>query len=211
MITEIEGKLKSLSENSIILSVGGIYYEIFVSPNVIKNLKKEPSENTVHLVTYHYLQSDPSRSLPVLIGFNNRIERDFFEKFITVSGIGPKAALKALSVPISQIACAIDASDTAFLKTLPGVGDQRAREIVAKLQGRVGRFALIQDGGAEVVPDRKDDAVQEALSVLHQLQYKRDEAKAMIDRALQNNKNLQTVEEILNEVYRQRNTQPTRR
>lgn len=211
MITEIEGKFVRLVENSITLDVNGISYEIFVSLNALKHLETTAPGENVRLITYHYLQSDPSRSLPVLIGFNNRIEREFFEKFITVSGIGPKAALRALCVPISQIASAIDANDSAFLKTLPGVGEQRAREIIAKLQGKVGRFGLIQDGGAEVVRDAKEDIKDEALSVLLQLQYKRDEARRMIEHALQNEKNIKTVEDLLNEVYRQRTTQPVGR
>ena len=207
MITEIEGRLTEVSEHSVTLDLAGVCYEVFVSAIVLKGLEAKKTGEPLRLVTYHYVQSDPSRSHPVLIGFNNRIEREFFEKFITVSGIGPKAALKALSVPISQIAGAIDAADMVFLKTLPGVGEQRAREIVAKLQGKVGRFALIRDGGAEVVRDGREDIKEEALSVLIQLQYRRDEACAMIDhafRTLKPGKNVKTVEELLNEVYRQR-------
>jgi len=56
----------------------------------------------------------------VLIGFLNDIEKDFFQIFITVSGIGPRAALKALNKPISQIAKAIDEGDLVFLRFLTG-------------------------------------------------------------------------------------------
>ena len=207
MITQIEGKFVESGDNWISLDVNGLVYEVWASKSVIQGLDLGAPGSRVKLITYHYLQSDPSRSLPVLIGFNNKIEREFFEKFITVSGIGPKAALRALSVPISQIAQAIDASDLAFLKTLPGVGEQRAREIVAKLQGKVGRFGLIQDGSGDAgIPHSKEDEdfKVEALSVLLQLQYKRDEARQMIDRAFQKNPKMKTVEELLNEVYRQR-------
>ena len=64
-----------------------------------------------------------------------------------MSGIGPRAAVKALDKPISEITQAIDAGDIKYLTTLPGIGKQRAKEIVAKLQGKVGRFGLIQDQG----------------------------------------------------------------
>lgn len=206
MITQIEGKFVESGDNWISLDVNGLVYEVWAAKSVIQGLDLGAPGARVKLITYHYLQSDPSRSLPVLIGFNNKIEREFFEKFITVSGIGPKAALRALSVPISQIAQAIDASDLAFLKTLPGVGEQRAREIVAKLQGKVGRFGLIRDGSGSILPRDKEeeDFKIEALSVLLQLQYKRDEARQMIDRAVQKNPKIKTVEELLNEVYRQR-------
>ena len=209
MITQIEGKLVEYSDGSVTLDVSGLFYEIWVPKSVLKAVEGRPVGESVRLVTYHYVQSDPSRSLPVLIGFSNKIEREFFEKFITVSGIGPKGALRALSIPISQIAQGIDEGDVKFLKTLPGVGEQHAREIVAKLQGKVGRFGLIRDteSGAHPV-SRLDDFKDEALSVLLQLQYRRDEAKRMLDRALSNNPNMKTVEELLNEVYRQRSTEP---
>jgi Holliday junction DNA helicase RuvA len=207
MITRIQGTIMELGDNSVSLSCGGICYEVFVPANVLKNLASRAPDDSVELVTYHYYQTDPSRSIPVLIGFLNKIEREFFEKFITVSGIGPKAAVKALTVPISQIADAIDAGDRIFLKTLPGVGEQRAREIIAKLQGKVARFGLIREAGGK----RADaagilDFKSEGLEVLLQLQYRREEAQQMIDRALSNNKNIRSAEELLNEVYRQKST-----
>ncbi len=212
MITTIEGTLVERTETAVIVSVGGLHYEVFVAKSVLRSLDAKKRGDPVQLVTYHYCQTDPSKSIPILIGFLNRLEREFFERFITVSGIGPRGALRALSVPISQIAQAIDASDVVFLKTLPGVGEQRAREIVAKLQGKVARFGLIPDGGAGVAEVRRDTSLKdEALSVLLQLQYKRDEAKLMIDRAFQKNNRIETVEELLNEVYRQRTVEPAAR
>ena len=123
--------------------------------------------------------------------------------------MGPKAAVRALSQPISVIAEAIDAADFSLLKTLPGIGQQRAREIVAKLQGKVGKFCLLQD---RVKPQARasasEDIQQEALAVLLQLQYKRVEAKAMINKAVEANPQLTTAEEILNQVYRQKEKGP---
>lgn len=206
MITRIEGTLAELSENSVSVNCGGIHYEVFVPANVLKSLQAAVSGQTISLVTYHYAQTDPSRSVPVLIGFLNKIEREFFEKFITVSGIGPKAAVKALSVPIPQIADAIDAGDRIFLKTLPGVGEQRAREIIAKLQGKVARFGLIQDAGdgKKIKAVSGNDFKSEVIAVLLQLQYRREEAQRMIDRALSQNGAIRTAEDLLNEVYRQK-------
>jgi Holliday junction DNA helicase RuvA len=162
-------------------------------------------DSVVNLITFHYHQIEPSRSTPVLIGFLNEIEKEFFERFITVSGVGPKAALRALSLPISTIAQAIDNGDTALLKSLPGIGEQRAREIIAKLQGKVGKFGLIQDGQVVMGVSKLDGNIKdEALEVLLQLQYSRLEAKAMIDKAIQRNPQLKSAEELLNEVYKQK-------
>lgn len=166
--------------------------------------KNMPIDGAISLVTYHYLHIEPARSTPFLIGFLNEIEREFFEKFITVSGVGPKAAVKALTLPISKIAKAIDEADMVVLKSLPGIGQQRAKEIIAKLQGKVGKYGLIKDEHPTDKAKPKEDISEEALSVLLQLQYNRKEAKDMIEQALKRNPNLETAEELLNEVYRQK-------
>jgi Holliday junction DNA helicase RuvA len=153
-------------------------------------------------MTYHYYQMDPSKAIPVLVGFVNEIEKEFFEQFITVSGVGPKAACRALSQPISVIADAIDRGDIALLKTLPGIGEQKAREIIAKLQGKVGKFGLIQDKSRGEQPVAREDMKEEATGVLLQLQYKKSEARDMVDAALKRNPKASTCEEILNEVYK---------
>jgi Holliday junction DNA helicase RuvA len=206
MICRISGKILERKENSFLLEVNGIGYEVLIPQGVIKRLSSD--EQDAQFVTFHYLQSDPSKNVPILIGFQNEIEKEFFEKFITVSGIGPKAAVKAISEPIADIAKAIDSGDISFLKSLPGIGQQRAREIVAKLQGKVGKFGLIKPAakGSGVLQE-KSDIEQEALSVLLQLQYKKQEAEKMIKNALARNHNVKNSEELLNEVYRQKTKQ----
>jgi len=203
MISHISGKIKKVKDTSLVLDVNGICYEILIPPAVMKGIDKLKSpDGTISLVTYHYYQMDPSKAMPVLIGFLNEIEKEFFEHFITVSGVGPKAACKALSLPISVIADGIDRADMALLKTLPGIGEQKAREIIAKLQGKVGKFGLIQDRFSESPPKVKEDIKEEALSVLVQLQYKKNEAKEMIDKAVRGNPKVSSCEDILNEVYK---------
>lgn len=213
MISQITGTVDHISENALSLSVAGLCYEVFIPTSVLRNLDgKLEKDSQVSLVTYHYYQTDPSKSIPILIGFSNRIEKEFFEKFITVSGVGPKAAVKALKPPIPDIAQAIDDGDLPFLKSLPGIGEQRAKEIIAKLQGKMGKFGLMHGAtdrngsakGKKDAPAPAGDAPAEALEVLLQLQYKRDEAKEMMRKAFLRKGDLSTVEEILNEVYRQR-------
>lgn len=186
------------------IDTGGICYEVLIPLAVMKSLEKENVlEGKVELVTYHYHQMEPSRSVPILIGFQNEVEREFFEKFISVSGVGPKAACKALTEPFSTIAGAIDSGDASFLKKLPGIGDQKARLIVAKLQGKVGKYGLIRD---EFVSDTEEheDIRNEALEILLQLQYKKGEAEEMIEKAFKRAPEVKTSEELLNEVYRER-------
>ncbi len=206
MISRISGNVDGLSENTLVVDVGGIAYEVYIPTAVMKGFDGKLTKGSkITLITYHYYQTDPSKSIPILIGFSNLVEKEFFEKFITVSGVGPKAAVRALSMPIPDIAQAINEGDIAFLKSLPGIGEQRGKEIIAKLQGKMGKFGLMQ-----TTPDQSGvrapaaDIREEALEVLTQLQYKKEEARQMVQKAFQRKQNLSSVEEVLNEVYRQK-------
>ncbi|NQT89655.1 MAG: Holliday junction branch migration protein RuvA [Candidatus Omnitrophica bacterium] len=204
MISTLKGRLMEKRDSCLLLEVGGIGYEVQVANTALNELKNIPEGQEIELVTFHYYASEPSKSVPVLIGFMNEIEKEFFEKFITVAGIGPKAAVRAINKPISEIARAIDSGDVVSLKSLPGIGEQRAREIIAKLQNKIGKFGLIQDGFKpdDIAP--KEDIEKEAMQVLVQLQYKKQQAQDMIKSAIDRNPDISTSEELLNEVYRQR-------
>ena len=203
MISHISGKIKKRKTSSVIIDANGLSYEVLIPPAVMKGLDSAKSEDgAIELITYHYYQMDPSKAIPVLVGFLNEIEKEFFEQFITVSGVGPKAACRALTLSFSVIADAIDRGDMALLKTLPGIGEQKAREIIAKLQGKVGKFGLIRDQSTGDLPKTKEDIREEALSVLLQLQYKKNEASEMIQKAIARNPKVETCEDILNEVYK---------
>jgi Holliday junction DNA helicase RuvA len=204
MISRISGTIIEKREGSFLIETGSMCYEVIVPKAVMNALEKESGQGReVNLVTYHYHQMEPSRSVPVLIGFQNEVEKEFFEKFISVSGVGPKAACRALAEPFSAIAGAIDSGDASFLKRLPGIGDQKARLIVAKLQGKVGKYGLIRD---EFTADKEEheDIKGETLEVLLQLQYKKSEAEDMIKKALERAPEVKTSEELLNEIYRER-------
>ncbi|MBL7072550.1 MAG: hypothetical protein ISS33_02070 [Candidatus Omnitrophica bacterium] len=215
MISRISGAILGETDGALFISAGDLCYEVLVPLAIMKVIKNGGEVNPeaenerkrkIDLVTYHYYQMEPSRAIPVLIGFSNEIEKEFFEKFISVSGVGPKAACRALAEPISAIAGAIDSGDVAFLKKLPGIGQQRARLIVAKLQGKVGKFGLIQDGRKEAPDEKYSNIKYEAIEVLLQLQYKRQEAENMIRKASERQPEIKTSEELLNEVYKGRMT-----
>ena len=204
MISRITGKVLEKGSNYLILDLGSLSYEVFIPACVMQGIDKLlTTDNKISFLTYHYYQVDQTKSIPILIGFLNQVEKDFFEIFITVSGIGPRAALKALNKPISLIAKAIDEGDLVFLKSLPGIGEQRAKEIIAKLQNKVGKFGLIQDRNLGEKTVSKDIA-EEALDVLLQLEYKRSEALGMIKKVLEINSQLNSTEELLNLVYKQK-------
>ncbi|MCF7907625.1 MAG: hypothetical protein K9L86_01960 [Candidatus Omnitrophica bacterium] len=202
MIYKIRGQLIKKEDNRAIIDVSGIFYEINIPKTVFNRLK--PDENNfVELITYQYLTIDGNRGIPAMVGFIDELEKDFFEKFISVSGVGPKAALRALDQPISTIAQAIEKGDLTFLVGLVGIGNQRAKQIVAHLQGKVGRFALIRDEGQASGPE-KNEVVEEAKQILRRLQYSNKEVEAMIKKAIEAKPSIDSSEELLNEIYRQK-------
>ncbi len=197
-------------DNAVTIDVQGLSYEVLVPASVMSRLDDAcDAQGAVSLKIYHYIQISPSKGVPCMVGFLNDIEREFFLDFIKVSGIGPRAAVKALNRPISEIAGAIARSDEKFLKGLPGIGLQKAKEIVAKLHGKVGKYGLIQDCAVSMSSSAQESESmagwqQEALAVLLQLQYKQAEAQQMIDRAMDRAPGLETAEQLLNEIYKQR-------
>lgn len=206
MISALIGNIVSLNDNTLIVSTGAVHYEVYVPLSVSQRLTENKKSNgEISLITYHYYQMTPSSATPVLIGFINELERDFFLEFIKVSGIGPRAAVRAFNKAIGEIAQAIDRGDTNYLKTLPGIGAQRAKEIVAKLQGKMGKFTLMRDKVVPVVSkDDAGDLKHEAMAILAQLQYTTTEAQNMIDKALLLDPMIKTSEELLNAIYKQR-------
>ncbi len=206
MISRINGKLVEKKENMVIVDVNGICYEILIPEIILNSIERNLNiSEKISLVTFHYSQVMPSRSIPILIGFTNEIEKEFFVHIISVSGIGPKVAVRALNKPISSIADAIDRADVNMLSSLPGIGKRKAREIIAKLQGKVGKYGLIQDKNVKFEEKvLNEDVKYEAMEVLLQLKYKKSEAKQMIDKALEQDSTLSTTEDILNHIYKRR-------
>jgi Holliday junction DNA helicase RuvA len=204
MFSRISGTLVERHPESAIVEAGGLGYEIIMPPSVAGKLPATPGA-TVVLEVYAQLQIDGNSGRFSYFGFSNAIEREFFEALISVASIGPKSAARAFSAPMGRIARAIEDGDHAFLRTLPGIGQQKARDIVAKLQGKVTRFLLIQDAPAIRAATIPDFAA-EALTVLIQLAYKRSEAEEMIANTLKAAPQVGDAETLLAEIYRRRAT-----
>lgn len=208
MLSRLRGTIIKFCENSAIIDVSGMGFEVLLPRPVMEELKNKPPEEEVNIVTYFYLQAGPSRVVPVIIGFNSEMEREFFEEFITVSSIGPKSAVKSLIYPFSQIAKAIDTGDGSLLKTMPGVGPRKVKEIIAKLQGKMARFFTLE---AEKVSSDEgrlsvfipEDIREETLEVLLQLQYIKKDALKKIEKALLRKPDVKTSQELLNLIWKE--------
>ena len=202
MIGYIEGKLLKKEDDRILLLVNQVGYEILLPAFVMETVRSK--EIGVELSFYIYYQQTERQPKPVLIGFNLEVEREFFKHFISVEGIGPLKAVKALTIPVREIASAIESKDVAILKRLKGIGNRTAQKIIATLEGKMNKFALIR----KTEKEREETSVMLNFSrqvfdvLVGQLGYRAGDAKRMISEAVKRNINISTPEELIEEVYR---------
>ena len=209
MIATLCGRLRHKLEDRIVLEVGGVGYEIFLPPTVMRQIEREEAGGKgieLELVIYYHATRDQPR--PVLIGFTGDLDKEFFEKLITVKDIGPMVAARALAAPVGELASAIARQDEKFLRALPGIGPQKAKNIVAQLHGKVAKFALAREEGAAATPPVAASPDAEALRELvwevmvKQLGHRPSEASQLIGDALTRRPDLTTPEELFEEIYR---------
>ena len=204
VITKIKGQLSSVAEDTLILDIGPFEYQIAI-PDFARRQLQSKLNTEISLHTVHYLEGNPMQGklTPRLIGFLNKAEREFFELFCSVDGVGVKKALRAMVRPVREVATAIEEQDIKSLSGLPGIGPATAERIVAKLRRKVPKFALIaerDDARSAAIPM---DVVNEGISVLVSLGHSEKEARLLIDTALEQNKRYPDVQELLQAVYDQ--------
>jgi holliday junction DNA helicase RuvA len=210
MIATLSGRLRHKLEDRIVLEVGGVGYEVFLPPTVMQRIEREeagPRGDQLELVIYYHATRDQPR--PVLIGFTADLDKEFFEKLITVKDIGPMVAARALAVSVGEVASAIARQDEKFLRALPGIGPQKAKNIVAQLQGKVAKFALTRDETATAAPvataaPADTEALRELVweVLVKQLGHRPSEASQLISDALTRRPEVATPEELFEEIYR---------
>ncbi len=200
MIGYLEGRLLKLEEERLLLLANQVGYEVLVPAFVRQTLHdKQVGDELALYIYYHQTERQPK---PVLIGFNLEAEKEFFQFFITVEAIGPLKAVKALDAPVRDIADAIEAGDLGRLQKLKGIGARSAQKIIASLQGKVSKFAMIRKAETKAAP-RSEDMIQPVMDVLvAQLGHRPADAKRMIADAIQRNEAIRTPEELFDEVYR---------
>lgn len=165
MIAYIKGNLTYIQDDSVIVEVQGLGYEIHcANPFAFQSFLN----TKVTVYTYHYVREDSQ----MLCGFKNTDEKYLFTKLISVSGIGPKGALAILaSVDVAGFAGAIEREDDKFLTSFPGIGKKTARQIILDLKGKLtGALSVSSDGEEQTsgahVPETQLTEAKEALQAL---------------------------------------------
>ncbi len=163
MISFVRGTILEAGTESLVVENTGIGYEISAPKNLLGGIR--PGE-VIGLWTHEYQRED-SRDL---YGFKSREELYFFKKLISISGVGPKMAMKLFDLGnLDEIKKAVLAGRAEFLSEAPGVGSKTAQKIILELRGKIN---LDENSGAE-------DDVADAL--MH-LGYTRHEAKATLNK-----------------------------
>lgn len=206
MISALTGKLRRVDDDRIQLEAGPILYELLVPAASLTELQASLGEDLV-LHTIFYLAGDPTRGglEPTLIGFLRPEDKQFFELFTTVKGIGPRKALKALTTSTGDIAHAIESKDTRFLSGLDGIGKRMAEQIVAELSGKLKKFATGYGQNPGLAPaTRRAPFEEDAIAAMTALGERRSDAEHFLDRVKQGNTGLKTTDALLREMLRLR-------
>ena len=208
MITKMTGRLLAVADDVATLGAGAFEYEVLIPEFARRQLQSRLGED-VSLHTIEYLEGNPmqGRMTPRLVGFLNIAEREFFELFCSVDGVGVKKALRAMVRPVREVATAIEEQDLKALATLPGVGPATAERIVAKLRRKVPKFALLAFRDEPREADAQHDVVRETFEALRTLGHSESDARRLVDAALARKKAYKDVESLLQAIYDQRKEQ----
>lgn len=169
MIAYVKGEIAEITEDNVVIDVGGIGYNVKISAREAQNLPGIGQEIRLH--TYTLVREDAF----LLYGFLTRDDLDIFKKCITVNGIGPKGALAILSVmDADALRYAILSGDAKAIAKAPGIGARTAERLILDLKDKVSfddsmidrEISLQQTAGSQT-----EGAAREAVEALVALGY----------------------------------------
>ena len=181
MIAYVKGEIAELTEDNVVVEVGGVGFNVKISARVAQSLPGIGREVKLH--TYTLVREDAFS----LYGFLSRSELEIFKKCITVSGIGPKGALAILSVMDADgLRYAILSADAKAIAKAPGIGARTAERLILELKDKVSYDdALIgmeiERGQAGALPTA-EGAVKVAVEALVALGYGQTESLRAVSR-----------------------------
>ena len=204
MIVRLSGTLIEVAEESIVLEREGVAREVLVPHFAVAELAAYRGRVvTLHTLEFFEGNHSSGNLVPRILGFLHPEDRDFFSRFVSVKGIGPRKALKALCEPVRRIATWIETGDAKALTRLPGIGARAAELIVASLKGKMDDLALPGTvAGREREPVDLSQAQRDALEVLVAWGDTRSDAQRWLERAAQLHPDLQSPDEWVRTAYR---------
>ncbi|MEO6808079.1 MAG: Holliday junction branch migration protein RuvA [Isosphaeraceae bacterium] len=216
MITQIRGVLKRVGIDDLTLAVEPFFdVEVLIPESARRHLQGKVGE-MVALHTVFDIEGNQmgGRMRPRLIGFLSPIDREFFDVFCSVDGVGVRKALRAMVRPVRELARTIQDQDVRQLATFPGIGEATAERIVAKLRRKVGKFTLIVGPAAEpgaaasaeangALENAEPDVIRDTFAALLSVGHSESQARQAIDRALSGKKKFKSVADMIDAIYQQ--------
>lgn len=193
MIAQISGRLAQKLPGEVIVDVGGVGYHVFIPLNVFYRLPEVGQE--ISLQVHTHVREDALQ----LFGFHDLGEKRVFLLLTAVSGIGPRLALNILSgMPADELSRAIKDSDQLKLVSIPGVGRKLAERMIVELKDKFATLAPPIAASAEL--QTASQLMQDAVSALINLGYKKPEAETIVREVLKNGGH--SLESVLKETLR---------
>ena len=191
MITFLEGKLELKQPSRIIMNLGGVGYEVFVPLCSYDRLP--PEGDSCRILIYHHMTDSGQK----LFGFWQEEEREMFTRLLTISGIGPKLAVGALSgMPIRELKTALINGDVKRISSISGIGKKTAERIVVELRDKFSKSEQL-DALSGDVAEMGDTRLRDAALALSALGYSFDAAQKMVKGVLKQMTPTSTVEELI--------------
>ena len=188
MIAYINGTITFKTPTYLIVEASGIGYHVNISLHTYAKVEKLEK---VKILTHFHVKEDAQ----TLYGFAEAEERDLFRHLISVSGVGPATAQVVLStLPPDELRGAIIGENEAALRKVKGIGPKAAKQIILDLKNK-----LMKSGGTMTIPvaPTNNTMRQEALSALLSLQVNKIQAQKALNKVLQDNPKVASVEDLL--------------
>ncbi len=204
MITKLTGDVVRVEHDALTVAIDAWEYQVLIPEFVRLQLQHRVGQK-VSLHTIQYLEGNPTqgRLVPRLVGFLNEIEREFFELFCSVDGVGVRKALRAMVQPVADVAASIENQDVKALSALPGIGPATAERVIAKLRRKVPKFALLVTHAMAADAAAPRSLVEETYDVLRSLGHSESDSRRLLDAALQSKQKFKDVQGLLQAIYEQ--------
>ena len=203
-----------MGEEELTLAVDPCEIEVAIPEMARRQLQGKVGE-MVSLHTLFYIEGNQmgGRMTPRLVGFGSAIDREFFEIFCSVDGVGVRKALRAMTRPVRELARTIQDQDVKSLALSPGIGEAMAERIVAKLRRKVGKFALIVGADADAasaasaaqtngqLDNAEPDVIRDTFAALVSVGHTESQARQAIDRVLTGKKKFKSVADMIDAIY----------
>ena len=207
MIVTIAGTLVRVSETAVTIEAAPFEYEVLVADYTRRMLQNSIGQKTrLHTLDYIEGNAQGGRLTPRLIGFMTEPERQFFDLFCSVDGVGVKKALRAMVRPVKELAVLIEEQDAKGLSALPGVGPATSERVIAKLRRKMPRFALMVERQAVTSENAgkgtaASAVISETFDALITLGHSEADARKLIDETMAGGKKFKDTESLLTAIY----------